>query len=107
MSVPGQNRRSRLRISISGLPSTADMPAVSAHFASGPLSDSCTAAKGILFDYFVGVCEQFGQHGEAKCLGRLEIDRDFKLDRLLHGHIGRLLTLENTIHIFSSAAKRF
>jgi len=52
-----------------------------------------------LFDHLVG--EQLHRIGdsEAKCFGRLHIDDELELCRLLNWQVGWLLALENTPHI--------
>jgi hypothetical protein len=50
--------------------------------------------KPCLFDHLVGAAEQRGWHGEAKRLGRFEIDNEFDFRRLLHREVGGPLAVE-------------
>jgi len=47
----------------------------------------------------VGDREQRRGDCDAKCLGGLEVDHEFKLGRQLHGQIGRLFAPQNAIYI--------
>src|SRR5262249_45142503 len=47
------------------------------------------------FDHLVGEREQLWRNIEAECLGRLEIDGQFKLRGLRHRQAGWLLALED------------
>ena len=58
-----------------------------------------------LFDHLVGTGEQRRRHCEAESLSSLEIDNQFEFGRRLHGQLGRILALENSIHIFRRAPK--
>ena len=40
-------------------------------------------SKNVLFDYLVGKRQELRGHIEAKCLCRLDVDRDFEFDRCL------------------------
>src|SRR5262249_48190145 len=57
---------------------------------------------GRLFDHLVGTGVDGRWECETYCLGGLKIDHELILGRRLHGHVGRLLALENTIDISSS-----
>src|SRR6266566_5832536 len=50
-------------------------------------------------DHLVGPGEQRRRDFEPERLCRLEIDRQFILDRRLHRQVGRLLALEDAIHV--------
>src|SRR6185369_1317999 len=56
-----------------------------------------------LFDHLVGASEERRRHGEAKCLGRFEIDHQLVLGWLLHRQVGWLLSLEDTSDIRGAA----
>src|SRR5262249_209104 len=62
-------------------------------------SDSCTAAKGWLFDHLVGAREQRRRHREAELLCRFEIDHQFVFRWRLNRKIGRLLAFEDAIDV--------
>jgi hypothetical protein len=49
--------------------------------------------------------EQRRLHRKAQCLGGLEVDHQLVFRRRLHRQIGRLLALENAIHIAGRAAE--
>ena len=55
-------------------------------------------------DHLVGAREQCRWHLQAQRLGSLEIDHQLILGRCLHRKIGRLLPLEDAVHVASSAA---
>ena len=54
-----------------------------------------------LLDHLIGAGEHRGWYGKIKRPGRLEIDREIELGRLLDRQIGRLLALEDFAHIFA------
>ena len=62
-----------------------------------PSTDDC--GKIDLFDYLVGANEQRGRHVKTEGLGSLEIYDELVLRGRLYGQIGRLLALENAIHV--------
>ena len=51
------------------------------------------------FDHFIGEQQERLGRRETECLGRLEIDHEFKLDRRLHWQIARRFALENAINV--------
>src|SRR6202000_2016299 len=51
------------------------------------------------FHHFVGGCEQRRGDIEAECPCGRRIHRQLELGRYLHGQIGRLFSLENSIRI--------
>src|ERR1700746_676545 len=59
------------------------------------------SAPGHSLDHLVGEREQPVGDGEAKRLGRLEVDDKLVSRGLLHGQVGRLGTLENLVDIDS------
>ena len=65
----------------------------------GPGADSCAATKSVLFDHLVGGSEQVRRDGEAECLGRLEVNNELKLRRLLHRKITGMLTFKDAIDV--------
>jgi hypothetical protein len=52
-----------------------------------------------LLDHLIGASEERCRHNETECLGGLEIDNKLVFVWCLHGQVGRLLTLEDTIDI--------
>jgi hypothetical protein len=56
------------------MPPTADTLLHRSERRFGPNSDSCTAARSILFDHLVGAAEQSDWYGHAEGLSGLEID---------------------------------
>src|SRR6516164_3019084 len=59
-----------------------------------------------LFDQFVGAGEQLARHREAERLGGLEINRQFKLDRLLDRQVSGLRAHQDAIHIGGRASEQ-
>src|SRR5262249_36279340 len=62
-------------------------------------SDAARGPSTPSFDHLVGEREQLVWDGQAERLGRLEIDHQLKLSRLLNRKIGRLVTSENPADI--------
>ena len=58
-------------------------------------------------DHLVGLEEEDGGDGEAKSLGRLEVDREPKACRLLEGQVRRLRACENAIDEGAHTAEAF
>jgi hypothetical protein len=77
-------RTQRERIE-SGMPQRADLDTACRHFADGPISDSRTAARLILFDHLIG--------------GRGQIQRDVRRDP----HCGELA--QETLRHFRAEGK--
>src|SRR5437763_3306365 len=71
-----------------------------------PLADSCSAANWHSFDQLVGAAGQEQRDGDAKRLGRLEVDVQFHLRGLLHRQISGFLALENARGIDAGQAVR-
>src|SRR5712692_6532637 len=67
----------------------------------GPIHCNIAAS----FDHLVGDREQLVWNGEAERLRSLEVDDQLELRRLLHRHIGRLLSLEYATDIYSHKTK--
>jgi hypothetical protein len=92
-----------VKIVMSAFTPKADIELRSPNVCFGPISDSCTAAKKLLFDYLVGAGEQRGWNREAKRLCRFEIDNQLVLGWRLHGKIGGLLAFEDAIDVSCGA----
>ena len=107
MTAQGQNRKSGLTEAISGLPPTTDIAAVIALVGFGPLSDSCSAAKGRLFDHLVRTAEYRDRHADAQRLGSLEIDHQFDLSGLLDWQVRRLFAFQNATSVDTGQAIGF
>jgi hypothetical protein len=58
MSAMGQKQTSRPEISMSALPPKADIVQHGGNVRFVPQADSCTAAKSVLLDHFVGARDQ-------------------------------------------------
>jgi hypothetical protein len=86
----GQQRTWRDQITMSALPPKADIRRQLVDVRFGPEADSCTAAKGGLFDHLVGGNEQRARHSQAKSGGCLLIDLKLEFDRLLDRQITRI-----------------
>ena len=97
----------RLTEAISGLPPTTDIAAVIALVGFGPLSDSCSAAKGRLFDHLVRTAEYRDRHADAQRLGSLEIDHQFDLSGLLDWQVRRLFAFQNATSVDTGQAIGF
>ncbi len=57
-----------------------------------------------LFDHLVGADEQRGRHGEAERFGRLHVDHELDLGRLLYRQVGRLGAFEDLVDIAACTA---
>jgi hypothetical protein len=60
-------------------------------------------SHGSLLDHLVGAGEQRRRHREAERAGRLEIDHELELGRLMHRKACRLLALEDAVDVAGSA----
>src|SRR5947209_4814214 len=54
-------------------------------------------------DHLVSAGEERGRHCEAERLGGPEIDRELEFGRRMNWQVGRLLALEDAIHVTRSA----
>src|SRR5947208_2427320 len=78
------------------LPVKADIEWQSLHVSFGPTTDSCSAAKRLLFDHLVGARKQLiGAHDKAKGSCSFQIDDQLEFGRLYDRQVGRLGALEN------------
>ena len=58
-----------------------------------------TAVVATLLNNLIGAGQYGLRHSEAKCLGRLEVDRQFIFGRCLHREIGWLLAFEDAVDV--------
>jgi hypothetical protein len=54
-------------------------------------------------DYLVRLKQHHLRYRDPEGLGRLQVDHQLKLHRLLHGEVGRLAAFQNAIHIVGGA----
>jgi hypothetical protein len=74
MSALGQKRTFGEDETMSALPPKADIVQHGGNVRFVPGADSCTAARSILFDHFVGAGEQRWRHPEAERLRSDQVD---------------------------------
>jgi len=67
------------------------------------LGHKATSAR--LFDHLVGASNQRCRKFEAKRLGGLKVDNEFKLGRLFDGNIARLYLVQNFVGQVGGAAE--
>ena len=84
---------------MSALPPKADMCGALGDVRFVPIADMAP-----LFDHLVGTGQQRGWHGEAECLGGLEIDHELVLGRRLHRQVCWLLAFQNAVDVARRAA---
>ena len=60
---------------------------------------------GRLFNHIGGAQQDQWRDGDAKRPGRFEVDLQYVFRWSLHGQIGRLRTLENSVHVPGGSAK--
>src|SRR5262245_33714764 len=58
------------------------------------------------FDHLIGAVKQRQRYRETECLRGFEVDCQLILGRRLYGQVGRLLALEDAIHIARRTAKQ-
>src|SRR3984893_12048785 len=105
MSEKGQSRPVRAFWAMSGAPPVATELRTSRISSFVPPTDSCTAANTALFDHLVGAGEHCSWDGEAKRLGRLEIDDEIEFGGLFDWDVGRLRPTQNLVDEFGGAAE--
>ena len=59
-----------------------------------------------LLDHLVGAVKQCRRHGEAERIRGFEVDHQLILGRRLRWQVGRLLALEDAVHIGRSKPKK-
>ena len=72
---------------MSALLPEADIRGARRRVCFGPIPDSCTAAKSVLFDHLIGAREQGWRHFQSERPGRLEVDDHLEFRWLHDGEI--------------------
>ena len=74
----------------------------------GSLADMCGATSKTyrLLDHLVGAVKQCWRHDEAERIRGFEVDHQLILGRRLRWQVGRLLALEDAVHIGRSKPKK-
>src|SRR5262245_26803926 len=100
--TPNSDRESEIpQKAMSALPPKADMCGAIAYVCYGPKADIA------LFDHLVSELLEMHRHVEAQRFGCLEVDDKLIFRRRLHGHVGWLLPLENTVDVAGGAPVHF
>ena len=84
---------------MSALPPKAEMCGATGDVRFGPIADSCTAAKGTLFDHVIDDGENAGRNGEAECPCGREVDNELEFGRLHHRQVSGLGALKDAAAI--------
>src|SRR5947209_4677395 len=71
-----------------------------------PLLRADSGSGSLLLDHFVGAEQKGFGYLQAERLGRLQIDDEIELDRLLYRHVGWLFAAQYLVGEFSSASKQ-
>src|SRR5215470_17473199 len=68
---------------------------------TGRIAPACLAHS---LDHLVGAHEQGRSDGEPKGFGSCKVENEFDLGRELYRQIGRLLALQNSVHVVGGSA---
>src|SRR5262249_33811829 len=93
-SALGHKRTFALHQTMSALPPKADICSALRYVRFGPIADSCTAAKKILFDHLVSAGEQGRWNDNTKGPCDLKIDDQFERGRARDRQVAGFLTFQ-------------
>ena len=85
----GQKQTYAEQKGMSALPPKADICSAITNVRFVPIADTCSATKASLFDHLVGAGEQRPRDGEAKRLGRVQVDHQLERRGLFQWQVGR------------------
>src|SRR5262245_45926484 len=93
--TPNSDRESEIpQKAMSALPPKADMCGALVHVCFGPIAD-----MDRLLDQLICAGEQWQWNADAECLGRFQIDGQFKLGGLLDREVPTHCTFEDSVNV--------